>query len=184
MTSLPCIGPVLMISALASVLLISLAPPALAFTGGKHAEATAPAVRGRVCEDAAKVITDANKAVDKGPYHGGDHFDRNPGQTDSLAFQNGAAVFRARRDAALAAVSAGDAEAALESLGQALHTLQDLFSHSNYVEMTDADQAAVRAALDDPTLPVPARPITLPVMPSWRAVAEDLSVPLSSFRLA
>lgn len=150
--SLPSVQTLL---AVASVTLIAFARPAAGFTGGNHDKATVPAVAGRVSAEAVKVITDANRAVDEGPYHGGDHFDRNPGRTSFQAFQNGAAVFRAKRAAATDSLRAGNADAGLRLVGETLHTLQDLFSHSNCVDMTDAEQAALLAALDDPSLPLP-----------------------------
>jgi len=142
--------------ATAAALLALSAGPSRAFSGGNHAEATKPALAGRTSADAAEAITNANKAVDSGPYSGADHFDRNPGKTDAQAFQDAAANFRKKRDDAIAEMKACHTENALKLIGEALHILQDFYSHSNYVDMNAAEQAACEAALKDPAKPLPA----------------------------
>ena len=71
------------------------------------------------------------------------HFDRGPDTTHAQAFAAGVAFVRASRTEAVRAASEGRVPDAVHHLGRGLHAVQDLLSHSNYVDLTPADRAVV-----------------------------------------
>jgi len=71
------------------------------------------------------------------------HFDRGPDTTHGQAFAAGVAFVRASRTEAIRAASEGRVPDAVHHLGRGLHAVQDLPSHSNYVDLTPADRALV-----------------------------------------
>ena len=86
--------------------------------------------------DAQKTIITANAEVDfpGGGYQAREHF-------DNEEFNAGHALLNERRKAVKKALEAGDAAEARNTLGKALHTLQDFYAHSNWVELQEAKGA-------------------------------------------
>lgn len=94
-------------------------------------------------------------------YRAGHHFDRPrypnmPAEIDAhrTAFLAGLDAIRVARTLFIAAFRQGDREAAIARLGEALHALQDLHSHSNWVDLEAADQMKITDLLLS-TLPIP-----------------------------
>ncbi len=75
------------------------------------------------------------------------HFDRNEGDTSMASFKRGAAFVREQQALASSKITSGDLNGALKSIGRACHSLQDLYSHSNYIDLTKSDQAQTIVAL-------------------------------------
>ena len=131
-------------------------PVVRAFSPGNHDEATQPALECRVSPDAMEAIKKANKAVDDAPiesppaYQPPGHFDRDPRETSKQAFERNAEFVRDKKQEAIDALKRCDTEAAIKAIGEALHAIQDFYSHSNYVDLTLAEQAAARNAFDNP----------------------------------
>lgn len=73
-------------------------------------------------------IAAANAAVDQDQFHSALHF-------DGESFPEGQARLIALRGQVLVRLAAGDAAAARDALGGALHTVQDYYAHSNWVEL-------------------------------------------------
>jgi hypothetical protein len=127
------------------------------FTGSNHDDATDPALSGRVSPDAMEAIKKANRAVDN-PGYGyipEDHFDRNPGTTDRDAFAGGTEHVRHMKQQAIDALKRCDTEGAIYLIGEALHAIQDFYSHSNYVDLPAPDQTTLRQAFDNPAGQIP-----------------------------
>lgn len=80
------------------------------------------------------------------------HFDRVPPMPDAEAFHH--ARDHVQAQVALAAALAHDPDAAVRALGRALHAVQDLFSHSNAVDLDgDARRRFTQALRGDGPLP-------------------------------
>jgi hypothetical protein len=140
--------------------------------GAHHFFITRDAAQAKGFPDStAKLLADVAQAPDwlengfsirTGPYVKKDlyvavhHFDRNIGVTDANAFTGGAAYMRARLQNAIDAITAGQNRVAYDSLGNCIHALEDCFSHSNFVDLTPADQQKVIDALFDGTKVPPA----------------------------
>ena len=77
-------------------------------------------------------------------YDAAQHCDRVPPQDDDAAFAAARALIQERWSAARAAA---DAETLVRGLGQALHAVQDCFSHSDFVDLDAEAQAAFVAFL-------------------------------------
>jgi hypothetical protein len=92
-----------------------------------------------------------------GTYRPEHHFDRGPRTSHEAAFEAGAAYVRARRADAIELFARGDRAAAIGALGDALHALQDFFSHSNFVDLSAKDRDACLVALAEPERKVPSR---------------------------
>lgn len=73
-------------------------------------------------------IIAANAAVDDDQTHAAPHF-------DGESFPEGQARILALRAELIAELRAGDVAGARAALGSALHTVQDFYSHSNWVEL-------------------------------------------------
>ena len=107
--------------------------------------------------DAIEYIEDFNtyqdwsEWQDKSKYRPEHHFDRPPGKSHADAFKDGARYVRAEMDKAKECLKKCDTMGAIAAIGRALHTVQDFFAHSNYVDLSDADKAAAKDALFDPT---------------------------------
>ncbi|MGA8848627.1 MAG: HET-C-related protein, partial [Dehalococcoidia bacterium] len=103
-------------------------------------------------------VNKANKGQDsifsgiwKAKFHG----DRKKGETHEQAFNRTREYIKEELDNAAALFNQSNVDG-YDALGRALHAVQDFYAHSNYVELPNAaDQAAARAALDDPTQPIP-----------------------------
>ena len=79
--------------------------------------------------NAQRTIITANAQVDfPVGYEAREHF-------DNEQFNAGQALLNERRDNVKTALEDGDAAAARNALGRALHTLQDFYAHSNWVEL-------------------------------------------------
>lgn len=84
------------------------------------------------------------------------HGDRLQGQTSAQAFDNLRQYIARLKQQILTMVPACNAEDALDSLGCALHAIQDFYSHSNYAdELTPAEKQDAKDALNNPASPVP-----------------------------
>ncbi|MFN8177406.1 MAG: hypothetical protein U0167_05730 [bacterium] len=88
-------------------------------------------------------------------YRAEHHFDRGRGATHAEAFRAGAGYLREERRLALNAAAEGTRAEAILRLGRALHALQDLFSHSDFVDLPPEDQRDCLLALWDSTEVVP-----------------------------
>ncbi|KAL8706492.1 MAG: hypothetical protein Q9201_000477 [Fulgogasparrea decipioides] len=87
--------------------------------------------------NARRTIITANAQVDAPVgYQPREHF-------DNEQFNAGQALLNQRRTEAKKALEAGDAAEARNAVGKALHTLQDFYAHSNWVEMHVAKGAAL-----------------------------------------
>lgn len=80
-----------------------------------------------------------------GDYRPGDHFDRNEDERSAEAFVRGLEALAIQRRQAVQALGRGDVESALRALGRGLHGLQDSYSHSNVIDLSEADQRLVLA---------------------------------------
>src|SRR3989442_666960 len=74
------------------------------------------------------------------------------------AFADGVAYLESERDTITSAANARDVNLAVQTLGKALHALQDFFSHSNWVSLTPAEQADIAYLLLAPTTESSYRP--------------------------
>ncbi|KIW41723.1 uncharacterized protein PV06_07253 [Exophiala oligosperma] len=81
---------------------------------------------------ARTTIAEANMAVDKDQDHSALHF-------DGENFEGGQTRLIQLKKDCIAALQAGDADTARKSLGGALHSLQDFYAHSNWVELGRTD---------------------------------------------
>ncbi|OGU10466.1 MAG: hypothetical protein A2W29_04550 [Gemmatimonadetes bacterium RBG_16_66_8] len=123
--------------------------PLHAFDGSGHDQATDGSIPG-VSSDAMEQFKNANKATDspEGEPNPADHFDRPPNQTSKQAFKNGVRNVQALKAAAISAIQACNTELAFQLIGQALHAIQDFYAHSNFVDLSDADQAKLVALFE------------------------------------
>ncbi|MBX3118530.1 MAG: hypothetical protein KF784_05660 [Fimbriimonadaceae bacterium] len=123
------------------------------------AEATRKVVNANLLQDTGEMKLDRTKKppqiVPNEKYNPAHHFDRNPPKTNAQAAADGAAYVKGKKDAIIEAIQACDFEKALNCLGAALHAIQDFYSHSNYVDLSAADQAAADKAVTDPNSPMP-----------------------------
>lgn len=87
--------------------------------------------------NAQRTIITANAQVDfPVGYQPHEHF-------DNEQFNAGHALLNERRNAVKKALEEGDAAEARNAVGKALHTLQDFYAHSNWIEMNDAKGVAL-----------------------------------------
>lgn len=165
---------------LALVVLLALASPAQAFRSlppgtSPHDEATARAgaavgISGKAIEalqqavrrpdvDEMTVKTDddvialVDASMDYEPAH---HCDRAPPVTSADALAATGMYIRLQRETARQQLTAGHAERSLRALGNALHALQDCFSHSNVAEFDPQAQEVILQILlgsGDPSPP-------------------------------
>jgi hypothetical protein len=96
-----------------------------------HREITLQALSGYFCSDALETIIAANLGQDALRYQIGHNYIH----YDSNSFAAGDAHCQELRLAVLAALQRRDRLSARESLGRLTHTVQDLYAHSNYVEL-------------------------------------------------
>jgi hypothetical protein len=89
-----------------------------------------------------RYVTNAN-------YNQSHHCDRNPPATSAASFLSTAAYIRSQNTAAIADAKNGNQAAVITDIGRGLHALQDCEAHSNYIDLTPADQMQFRAALWD-----------------------------------
>jgi hypothetical protein len=116
-----------------------------AFGGKYHEQITRQALKGLLRPSEIKTVVAADLDVDEQETWGVPeaHF-------DSESFSKGSARLRRKRQAALEMLAAGDRRGALLLLGQALHAIQDFFSHSNFVENNPVDAQIDLLSLQDP----------------------------------
>jgi hypothetical protein len=93
-------------------------------------------------------------------YQPAHHFDRNElaacegcESHHGEAFLRGAKYAADQRSLAIAALKEGNKAAAIEAVGRGLHALEDAFSHSNIVDLSPSDLAAVKKALIEASVP-------------------------------
>lgn len=79
-------------------------------------------------KEARKQFTEANKGVDADQHSSAKHF-------DGENFKDGQLLINSALDKAVVKVKAGDFSGARTSVGQALHTVQDFYAHTNWVEL-------------------------------------------------
>ncbi|MCX5796658.1 MAG: hypothetical protein NTY77_14285 [Elusimicrobia bacterium] len=129
----------------------AIAQPARAFKVVHHQQITT-GVLTELGFDAASVsvVNASNAKTDTGKESLVDeaHFDN-----ESLA--QGSRRLRDLRDGIVAALANRDRKTALDDLGRALHTAQDFFSHSNFVESNGDDAAVDLLTLQDPAQDLP-----------------------------
>jgi hypothetical protein len=127
--------------------------PTWAYNAVNHDRATDPALAGRVSADAMEAIKKANKAVDDDPnYDPRAHFDRDPTKTSDQCFRESVKHVQDKKAEAIALIKACNNESALKAIGEALHAIQDFYAHSNYVDLTDAEQKTLRDAFENPDI--------------------------------
>jgi hypothetical protein len=98
--------------------------------------------------------------IPNGRYNPADHFDRNAGEDSAIAFNRGVLKLHFYVARAVSSLQHGQWKAAYLWMGRASHGLQDFFSHSNYVDLSPAEQATCRNILAGRT-PLTARPTEL-----------------------
>ena len=121
---------------------------------------------------ASDEIWKANADVDEDQTHSAKHF-------DGENFNGGKARVVELEQAVVSALQAEDASGARQSLGQALHTIQDFYAHSDYVE---SGGSGANSAIWDPASPLAfvglttptCAPCTLIFLPDGTAI-EDCS---------
>ena len=69
------------------------------------------------------------------------HFDRSRGVTSRDAFLSAVQYVSAQTETTIRFLEANEKGAAIRSLGGALHAIQDFFSHSNFVDLSEEEQA-------------------------------------------
>ena len=84
---------------------------------------------------AIEQIADSDASVDDLHSEGGTQFDKSASHFDGENFQGSQERLTNYMLAVITALQDQDAKKARYSLGQALHTLQDFYSHSNWIEM-------------------------------------------------
>lgn len=89
-------------------------------------------------------------------YRPTNHFDRAAGKSHEQAFKEAAFFVRTEHEKCTKLAKAGQLDGSLASLGRVLHALQDLVSHSNYIDLSSAQQQQVIAAIWDENQPVAA----------------------------
>jgi len=97
--------------------------------------------------DITQTTLEGGKLRPNDSYDSSNHFDREPGASNAMAFKAGANHVQGTMNEAIAKIQAGDCEAALCAVAYGLHAIQDLCAHSNFSELTAADQAATKTAL-------------------------------------
>lgn len=147
----------------AGLLLLLLAPVAGAFASvppgsSVHDDITAAATEAGFSDKATEALqqavrepdyqeseidpegTDIDRIDATDAYRAEHHCDRMPGTSDGDAFNATMAYIQEQR-AEAGQKSATDPDGAIAALGRALHALQDCYSHSNIVDLTDQQQA-------------------------------------------
>ncbi len=92
-------------------------------------------------------ITLSGNMVPNGKYRPEHHFDRNAGDTNEVSFKRGATFVQEQRAKVISALRAKDYSRAAREMGNGLHALQDFFSHSNFIDLSDEEMAATLAAM-------------------------------------
>jgi hypothetical protein len=100
-------------------------------------------------------INQANVNQDLSPgtpqYHG----DRRSGETHQIAFNRLRDYISSEKIKISSLRSKGDFVNAAVETGKALHAVQDFYSHSNFVEMSEQDRTTTKLALINPTKEMP-----------------------------
>ena len=126
-----------------------------------HIEMTREALEGAFSDSALKTILRANIWQDR-PRN---QFGRDYIHFDGSAFEDGYAYIATQKQAIIKFIQSGKVRAAQKAFGRIIHTWQDFYSHSNYVQLwlkihpgstSDEIQPADPAILDSPSsFPVP-----------------------------
>jgi hypothetical protein len=116
--------------------------------GHSHEQITLDAIKGlyneffgttkqtKSMKDAAKEIANANSSVDDDQQHAVPHF-------DGEAFPESQSRIFGLFDACVSDLKSGAIGDARKALGQALHTLQDFYAHSNWIEIAGGPNGAL-----------------------------------------
>jgi len=75
------------------------------------------------------------------------HFDRLPGERPEKAYKRSIPYLAREKERVLKHLLEGDYRRALEAFGRSLHTIQDVFAHSNYCDMNEADRRRFAASV-------------------------------------
>ena len=155
---------------IASILILGVglcAGPAMAFTGANHCEIDNKALGGLLSKDAIDDINAGNVAVDDGKraFKPEEHCLRDPktGATDAEAFLNAGRHVQDLKKKILAAIRACHTDEAHKLLEEAMHTIQDMYAHTNFVFLSDEDRRKAKDAFDDPDNPAETVPAGLEV---------------------
>lgn len=100
-------------------------------------------------------IANANALVDETDEHNA------PSHFDGESFEDGQARLIDLRKKAKASLKTGDGFAARQYVGQALHTVQDFYSHTNWIEMGNTDVNRDALGLETGANVIPRPPQTL-----------------------
>lgn len=123
-----------------------LAPAARAFDFPSHRLITETALTPLgFDQDSVYLVNQGNAAVDA--------FDESSSPEahfDDETFRKGSRRLREKISAVLAALDDNDRELALDTLGRGLHTVQDFFSHSNFIENNGVETPIDLLDLEDP----------------------------------
>ena len=142
----------------ASILILGLglcAGPALAFTGSNHGEINGKALKGLVSKEAIDCINALNAAVDasKRPFKPEEHCLRDPtkpGASHAQAFKNAARHVKELKEAIIRAILACHTDEAQRLLAEALHAIEDMYAHTNFVFLSKDERDAAKKAFNDP----------------------------------
>ncbi len=88
------------------------------------------------------IVEKANVGQDVGirQIHLKRHFDRLAGERPQRAYNRSIPYLTREKERILKNLVGGDYRHALEAFGRTLHTIQDVFAHSNYCDMTESDR--------------------------------------------
>ena len=109
-------------------------------------------------------------------YNASHHFDRHPDVTNQVAFLRSLSLIQKQRSQIVSLICAKQNTQALQLLGRTLHTLQDFFSHSNYVEgaglgpnrLPSSMPQGLKLTSYDPSADNPEEPLEARVPPTER----------------
>jgi hypothetical protein len=126
------------------------APRAEAFKSRTHTRITSGVLSGLGFDsDSVVRVTAASDLVDING--AGGESDVPEAHFDNETFSKGSKRLRDKIAAILDALDTGNRSLALEELGRGLHTVQDFFSHSNFIENNSVDTAVDLLNLEDPS---------------------------------
>lgn len=139
--------------------------------GGIHHSITMEALTGILGKGTANNVSDAIFYVDydetkviwdlppglspNSKYVPAHHFDRAYGVTDTAAFLSGRDYVLQQRQIFRDAFLRGDRSRAIDALGRMYHALEDFFSHSNFIDLSSADQRLVEDLLSNNSVNAP-----------------------------
>lgn len=138
-----------MAAVLAALALQCPAPRVMAFGSATHVRITETVLAELPFDaDSAALVVLGNRMVDRQDAKG--EFSVPEAHFDNETFSKGSRRLREKIAAVMDALDRGDRELALESLGRGLHTAQDFFAHSNFIENNAVDAPVDLLDLKDP----------------------------------